>query len=216
MKKFKVTIGILTIILFSITATACTGDKKAASNEQTTEVAHDHNDGHHEKEAAHDNSDGHHDAEKATTEKRDVTASTDKNTELSPIIDAYLAIKNGLVADSKEDAAKGAEQLLAAFAGFDMSKVSKEAHTEYMDIYENAKEQAEHIVKSPIDHQREHFEVLSTDINDLITLLGTDKTLYVTYCPMVKASWLSETKEIKNPFYGKKMLTCGSVKSQIN
>jgi Cu(I)/Ag(I) efflux system membrane fusion protein len=33
---------------------------------------------------------------------------------------------------------------------------------------------------------------------------------------MAKASWLSETKDVKNPFYGKKMLTCGSVKSQIN
>jgi hypothetical protein len=37
-----------------------------------------------------------------------------------------------------------------------------------MDIYENAKEQTEHIVKSPMDHQREHFEILSNDINDLI------------------------------------------------
>ncbi len=216
MKNLKTTIGVLTIILFSLTTVACTGNKKADSKEQTIEATHNHNDGHHEKEAGHDNSDGHHNAEKATTENREVTANIDENVDLSPIIDAYLAIKNGLVTDSKEAAAKGAEQLLSAFSGFDMSKLSKEAHTEYMDIYENAKEQAEHIVKSPIDHQREHFEVLSTDINDLITLLGTDKTLYVTYCPMAKSSWLSETKEIKNPYFGKKMMTCGSVKSQIN
>jgi hypothetical protein len=85
-----------------------------------------------------------------------------------------------------------------------------------MEILESAKEHAEHIVKKPIDHQREHFETLSTDITDLITLLGTDKTLYQDYCPMKKVSWLSETKEIKNPFYGSKMLTCGSVKKQIN
>jgi hypothetical protein len=30
------------------------------------------------------------------------------------------------------------------------------------------------------------------------------------------ALWLSEVKEIKNPYFGSKMLTCGSVKKQIN
>jgi hypothetical protein len=85
-----------------------------------------------------------------------------------------------------------------------------------MEISESAKEHAEHIVKSPLEHQREHFESLSTDVSDLVALLGTDKTLYQDYCPMVKASWLSETKDIKNPFYGSKMLTCGTIKKQIN
>jgi len=28
------------------------------------------------------------------------------------------------------------------------------------------------------------------------------------------AIWISETKEIKNPYYGKKMLSCGSMKEQ--
>ena len=101
-----------------------------------------------------------------------------------------------------------------------MTKLTDAQHKEYMEIVENAKEQAEHIVKSPIDHQREHFEVLSNDVNDLITLLGTDKTLYQTFCPMYNnkkgAIWLSETDEIKNPFYGSKMLTCGKVQKQIN
>jgi hypothetical protein len=106
--------------------------------------------------------------------------------------------------------------MLKAFSDFDMSQLNEEVRKECVEILESAKEQAEHIVKSPIDHQREHFETLSTDVTDLITLLGTDKTLYQDYCPMAKASWLSETKDIKNPFYGSKMLTCGSVKNQIN
>jgi len=110
--------------------------------------------------------------------------------------------------------------LLTAFKGFDMSKLSGNTHKEYMEILENAKEQAEHIEKSPIDHQREHFEVLSTDITDMIALLGTEKTLYQDHCPMASngkgANWLSETKEIKNPYFGSKMMHCGSVKKQIN
>ncbi|MCF6214147.1 MAG: DUF3347 domain-containing protein [Flavobacteriaceae bacterium] len=59
-----------------------------------------------------------------------------------------------------------------------MSKLSADEHKSYMDIVEDAKEQSEHIAKSPIDHQREHFENLSTDVNDLIVLLGTEKMYY--------------------------------------
>jgi len=51
---------------------------------------------------------------------------------------------------------------------------------------------------------------------DIVALLGTEKTLYEDYCPMKKMSWLSESKEIKNPFYGSKMLSCGKVQKQIN
>ncbi|MCH7525743.1 MAG: DUF3347 domain-containing protein, partial [Bacteroidetes bacterium] len=161
-------------------------------------------------------SDGHHDNDIASSESRDIEATTQKSGDLSKIIDSYLEIKNGLVADSKNGAAKGATSMLTAFADFDMSALTGDTHKEYMEILESAKEQAEHIEKSPIDHQREHFETLSTDVNDLITLLGTDKTLYVDYCPMKKMSWLSETKDIKNPYYGSKMLTCGNIQKQIN
>jgi hypothetical protein len=43
--------------------------------------------------------------------------------------------------------------------------------------------------------------------------------LYVEYCPMAfddkGASWLSSSKEIRNPYFGDKMLTCGEVKETI-
>lgn len=35
--------------------------------------------------------------------------------------------------------------------------------------------------------------------------------VYYQYCPMKKAYWLSMEKEIKNPYYGSSMLTCGKV-----
>ena len=40
-------------------------------------------------------------------------------------------------------------------------------------------------------------------------------TLYVQKCPMANSNkgaiWISTEKEIKNPYYGDAMLTCGSV-----
>lgn len=145
---------------------------------------------------------------------------TSKNKITTPIIDAYLQLKNALVADDKLAAADAAKTILKTFSNFDMSKLSADEYKKYMEIIEDAKEQAEHISKSPIDHQREHFESLSTDVNDLIALLGTEKTLYQDFCPMAGegkgAIWLSEFKDIKNPYQGSKMLSCGNLKTQIN
>ena len=220
MGKLKLSAGILAIVFGTLTVMSCKDNKKG----------HDDSDGHHTEMGSEENhmeinneSEDHHhkdgddDHDKGATMKaRDIEASTQKNGATSTIIDGYLQIKNGLVADNKDNAAKGGTALLTAFSNFDMSQLNEEQHKAYMDIVEDAKEQAEHISESPLEHQREHFETLSTDISDLVALLGTDKTLYLDYCPMKKTNWLSESKEIKNPFFGSKMLTCGSVKKQIN
>ena len=65
--------------------------------------------------------------------------------------------------------------------------------------------------------QREQFATLSAN---MITLaksvkLGTNP-VYETYCPMKKTSWLSDSKTIKNPYYGNAMLSCGNVVETIN
>jgi hypothetical protein len=218
MKKLKITTGILAIAFIALSVTSCKDNKKEHNNDDGhhTEVKSDDH-----SKVNHDNSDGHHDDDTSTTnDGRDIDANTQKNAATSPIIDAYIQIKNGLVATDKGATAKGGTALLTAFSKFDMTALKGDTHKEYMEIYESAKEQAEHIVKSPIDHQREHFEPLSTDITDLIALLGTEKTLYQDFCPMANnnkgAYWISEVKDIKNPYFGDKMMKCGSVKKQIN
>tara|TARA_R110002049_G_scaffold116099_1_gene268415 strand:+ start:13551 stop:14252 length:702 start_codon:yes stop_codon:yes gene_type:complete len=233
MRKLKLSMGILAIAFATLTVASCKDAKKESNNEDGhhsemsadedhSKMNHDNSDGHHDEEATHDNSDGHHDQDNGdeTTNARDIQMSTEKNAATSPIIDAYFQIKNALVTDNKENAAKGGTALLAAFSKYDVTTFTGETREEYMEIAESAKEHAEHIVKSPIDHQREHFEVLSTDINDLIALVGTEKTVYQDFCPMAAngkgAIWLSETKEIKNPYMGSKMPTCGNMQKQIN
>lgn len=203
----KKVIGILTVALLSVTI-SCKDNK--VQEEGTM-----HNEG-----MQTESHEGHEHAAGTESTEREINQNSAKNPETAAILDAYFEIKNGLVADSKEKTASGGNSLLEAFSKFDMSKLSQETHKEYMEIQESAKEHAEHIVKSPIDHQREHFEALSTDITDLVALLGTDKVIYQDFCPMVNnnkgAHWLSEVKEIKNPYFGSKMLKCGSIKKQIN
>jgi hypothetical protein len=79
------------------------------------------------------------------------------------------------------------------------------------------KENAEHISKSKNDihHQREHFEMMSEDMVDLVKSFGSTQPLYNDHCPMEDdkkdPNWLSETNQIKNPYMGKKGITCGNV-----
>ncbi len=207
----------------AVLLTACKqNQKKSSSTDVNTEQAsskkeHDHS--MHE----HAGSDHHgHDHGDNPTHKRSlqIDKSNVQNPILGDLIDTYIELKNGLVADDKEAAAKSASGLIDRFKSLDRSDLKPEQLKAFDEIVENATEQVEHIAKSDIAHQREHFEILTVDMQDLIILLGTDKTLYESFCPMANkgkgAVWLSETKEIRNPYFGSKMLKCGKVTRQIN
>jgi len=133
-----------------------------------------------------------------------------------------LQLKNALAKDNGKDAAVAGNAIVATLATVDMKSISAEQMKSYMDIADDLKEHAEHIGANAgkIEHQREHFVMLSKDVADLIKTFGNGgQTLYKDYCPMANdgkgATWISELKEIKNPYQGSKMLTCGSVKETL-
>ena len=206
MKKI---IYVLAVVLFVVSS--CKEKKIIDKNKNLNQVQNEikeHNHGDHEH------------GSKSEVKITDIKQNKTRNIATTPILNAYFQIKNALVKSDKAKAAQKAKLLLTAFNKLDTAKLNESKRKEYKEIVENAMEQAEHIIKSPIEHQREHFEVLSEDITDLITLLGTEKTIYLDFCPMANnnkgAYWLSEIKEIKNPYFGEKMPTCGSIKKQIN
>lgn len=137
------------------------------------------------------------------------------------LITVYLQIKNALANDDTNDAAQAGKSLVDAFKKFDNSILTAEQKKSYSDIEDDAREHAEHIGANggKIEHQREHFIMLSNDMYDLAKSINMGLTLYQDLCPMANegkgALWLSETKEIKNPYLGKKMPTCGSVKEEL-
>jgi cell division protein FtsX len=150
---------------------------------------------------------------KANTSSKDATF-------VDELVNKYLQVKNALASDDGKAAASASEALKATFEKTDKSAMTDKQKLSYDDIADDAKEMAEHISQNPdkLEHQREHFEMLSQDIVDLVKIFGTTQTLYVQQCPMYNkgAAWLSETEKIKNPFMGEKMLTCGSVKEELN
>lgn len=138
------------------------------------------------------------------------------------IIAGYLQMKNALAKDNGKDAATAGNAIVATLATVDMKSLSAEQMKSYMDLADDLKEHAEHIGANAgkIEHQREHFVMLSKDVADLIKAFGNGgQTLYKDFCPMANdgkgAIWISEVKEIKNPYQGSKMLDCGSVKETI-
>lgn len=144
-----------------------------------------------------------------------------QNFSIAPIVKDYLVLKNALVADNDKSAASAGRQLFSTLKNIDMKTIPTNKHKQYMDIAENAKENAAHIGDNAgkINHQREHLASLSKDVSDLIALFGTTQKLYQDYCPMYNdgkgATWISEVKAIKNPYYGSQMLDCGTVKKKL-
>jgi len=133
------------------------------------------------------------------------------------ILSDYFNLKDALVGDDAKKAAQAGSKLEASLKAFEKSSYTAAEQKELADIMDDAIEHAEHIVKSPIDHQREHFKTLSKDITDLVAITGTKSTLYEQFCPMYDkgSAWLSASNEVRNPYYGSKMLKCGKVQKTI-
>jgi hypothetical protein len=149
------------------------------------------------------------------------TGSTKAATPISAIVGHYLHLKNALANDDGQDAAAAGKAMVGAIDQFDTSSLSSDQKKAYRDLADDTRENAEHIGANAdkIAHQREHFDMLSKDLYDLVKKIGAGQTLYQDYCPMYNnskgATWISETKTIKNPYLGKKMDTCGTVKEEI-
>lgn len=146
-----------------------------------------------------------------------VSASVQDDTLVKEVLQAYLDMKNALAADQSKEAATSGEKLLSALNTFPVSSLTSAQQSEVNEIVSDAKEHAEHIGENAgnIKHQREHFQELSNDMYDLLKQVGTSQTVYKDSCPMVKAIWISEKKQIANPYYGKDMSTCGKVQETI-
>ena len=146
---------------------------------------------------------------------------TKEQSSLNRVITDYLSLKNALANDNGKDAANAGDQISNALSNIDEASLSPEQKKVYNDVKDDMKENAEHIGSngSNIAHQREHFDHLSDDMIDFVKATGSPQTLYKDFCPMYNnkkgAYWLSETKDIRNPFYGKQMPKCGEIKEEI-
>ncbi|MET1055271.1 MAG: DUF3347 domain-containing protein [Pedobacter sp.] len=63
-----------------------------------------------------------------------------------------------------------------------------------------------------INKQRQYMAELSEGMWTIIDKVTPEKTvLYEQRCPMANKVWISDAKEIRNPYFPKNMLDCGAV-----
>ena len=125
---------------------------------------------------------------------------------LSPVFNHYMHVKTALVNSNPEEAQSGAEMLVKALNNMEgngkaMSAAREIAQTEDMN------------------EQRTNFLNLSAGIETMLSGAVASGEIYKQYCPMAfdgqGGSWLSASQEVRNPYFGDKMLKCGSVRDTI-
>lgn len=140
--------------------------------------------------------------------------------ELKPVFDAYFMLKDELVNTDATAAADKAKTLSDAIKNVGMEKLSSDVHAVWMKVFNDLKKDAELMMTTKdVEKQRSRFITLSHNMYDLIKIAGTGETIYYQFCPMANngkgANWLSRDNNIKNPYYGSDMLTCGKTVETI-
>lgn len=132
---------------------------------------------------------------------------------LTKVLNAYYGVKDALIADDGKTANEQSDGLLKSISAVSMAKMTTGQHTLFMELSKKIKADAQQISETKdINQQRGHLNDLSNNIFALVKGLGVyANPIYQQYCPMKKAYWLSDNAAIKNPYYGKMMLTCGKV-----
>jgi Cu(I)/Ag(I) efflux system membrane fusion protein len=148
--------------------------------------------------------------------------STEAKNALQPLYEKYFKLKSALAADDFEKAKEAGTAMKEAHSKVNMSLFKGQSHDSWMQHSAALNEQLQHINHSgDITALRTSFISISKSMIALTESFDPfDDTIYLQHCPMADsnkgADWLSQEKEIRNPYFGESMLTCGEVTKEIN
>ena len=172
---------------------------------------------------------GNEDKKAEEVEKKDTPLTQSKNSnafniQFEHFLTVYFHLKDRLVLTNDTLAITSAKELKAAADSLQLTDLKAD-----QSIVEMAKGYVESIsaeanalsAEKNIEEMRKSFQVISDNMYDLVRTVRYDQqVLYHQFCPMAfndqGAYWLSATSDVKNPYFGKKMLTCGEVKDSID
>jgi hypothetical protein len=140
--------------------------------------------------------------------------------DLQQLLQSYYRVKDALVASDSLRTKEAASTLAAAMDSlqFHADTSLQLASLSFPSII---KEAAINLHKTTaLEEQRAVFETISDNLYELIKALKpAGMETYKQYCPMAfndkGAYWLSDTSQIQNPYFGKKMLICGEVQEEL-
>ncbi|MCW5910835.1 MAG: DUF3347 domain-containing protein [Cyclobacteriaceae bacterium] len=176
-------------------------------------------------EAGHDEHAG---MEHATTESEPVEAAAPEfvvaeefQKQLATAFAAYVELKDAFVATDAALAKTKATSLQQALGTVDMELLTDAAHNDWMNYLSGLDNALKEIqANDDVELQRTAFSLLSDNMYKSIKAFGLGgSTAYYEYCPMAFNNqggyWLSDNDAVRNPYFGDKMLKCGSVKEKL-
>jgi len=137
------------------------------------------------------------------------------------LIESYIKLKDALVSDDFEKSIQSGKILQENLKDIDLSNF--EGNSRIIWEKQNLKINTTNsrlIASKNISAVRDNFQTLS---NQFILLARTfnpaEKVIYIQHCPMANsnkgADWISYDKDIKNPYFGSSMLSCGEIIDEI-
>jgi Cu(I)/Ag(I) efflux system membrane fusion protein len=185
------------------------------SGNKTEEHAHD--------QAVTEDTVSHASGSTATTEASEPAFQVDANfqDQLAGVFISYVELKDAFVASNANTVKDKAKQTDEAIGKVDMKLLSGAAHNDWMNYLSPIQTSLKEIQGgTDMEAQRKAFSNLSDNLYKSIKAFGIGgKTAFYEYCPMAFNNeggyWLSEQEQIRNPYFGDKMLTCGTVKEKL-
>ncbi len=142
--------------------------------------------------------------------------------QLKDLTNSYLKLKNDLVNSDTNAATESIHQLDKSLSEVDMTLVKEESHEYWMKINQALQTHVDLLKeRKDIEEQRRQFSFISNQLIQSLRVYGVDNAkYYVQYCPMAfdneGAEWLSQEDYVKNPYFGDKMMKCGTVQETIS
>jgi hypothetical protein len=159
-----------------------------------------------------------------SAQKTEVTthpASETFRKQLTALFTANTALKEAFVASDAARVQAQANATRNALSNVDMKQVQGAAHTDWMNYQAELDKHITAIARSTsLEEQRKHYQPFSQALYKSIKAFGLEgQEAYYQYCPMAFNNqggyWLSDSKEVRNPYFGSQMLKCGSTKEVI-
>ena len=135
--------------------------------------------------------------------------------ELQEVYNAYINMKNAFVASDAEKVQAEADKVKSNLDAVDMELLKGDLHMKWMSSLDTMNSEISNISGTgDLSKQRIAFAKFNDAFYNALELFGIqDGVVYYQYCPMANgnegAYWLSEINDIKNPYFGDEMLTCG-------
>jgi Cu(I)/Ag(I) efflux system membrane fusion protein len=152
--------------------------------------------------------------------------SKEKTQQIVQLLNDYYHLKDALVASNIEDIDQASKSFLLSTNSLKSKLLDHDPEDSVIDInntirdllvIEQSLQNILSIKNGDYEAKRIHFKPLSINLYSMLKDIRVKHALpvYYTYCPMAMnetgAYWLSPVPKINNPYFGKKMLTCGVI-----